>query len=206
MVESGEIETKKAVDDWILDLKPLIQGGASLSGYQRDLLFLNLKTKRYLDVSGVSGIDSPSDGRAAIYADLDNDGDLDVFLTTIQGPSHLLFRNNVGQDGSWIRVSLEGTSSGRDAFGTIVRVRSALGLQTKIKTGGEGYLSQHDPRLLFGLATDSQVDWLEVVWPSGIEQRFENVAAGTHLLIREGQDEYETIADLSSHLPDRAPN
>ena len=162
---TGDNETKQEVDDWILRLKPLIQGGNSLGGYQRDVLFMNLGTKRFVDISGVSGLDSITDGRAAIYADFDNDGDLDVFLVTIQGPSHLLFRNNVGHEGSWIRVSLQGTKSGRDAFGAIVRVESSLGTQTKVKTGGEGYLSQHDPRLLFGLGSDSHAARLEVIWP-----------------------------------------
>ncbi|MCZ6493522.1 MAG: CRTAC1 family protein [Planctomycetota bacterium] len=196
VVASGEATNpKEEVDAWILRLKPLVQGGYSLSGYERDCLFLNLGTKRYLDISGASGIDSVTDGRAAVYADFDSDGDLDVFLTTIQGPSHLLFRNNVGQDAAWIRVSLIGTRSGRDAFGAIVRVKSSLGVQTKAKLGGEGYLSQHDPRLLFGLAADPHVDWLEVIWPSGLRQRFENLPTGAHMRITEGRPEIETVPD-----------
>ena len=201
----GETETKKEVDDWILRLKPLVQGGFSLGGYQRDVLFLNLGTKHYLDISGVSGIDSITDGRAAIYADFDNDGDLDVFLVTIQGPSHLLFRNNVGQKNSWIRVSLQGAHSGQDAFGAIVRVKSSMGIQTKVKTGGEGYLSQHDPRLLFGLGSDKQVDWLEVIWPSGLTQRFENIVTDAHLRITEGQEQFQLVSERRATLPDPVP-
>lgn len=191
---SSEAQIKQVVDAWLLRLKPLMQGGFSLSGYERDGLFMNLGNKRYLDISGISGLDSITDGRAAIYADFDTDGDLDVFLTTIQGPSHLLFRNNVGQNRSWIRVSLQGTRSGRDAFGAVVRVKSSPGIQAKAKTGGEGYLSQHDPRLLFGLGSDTHVDWLEVTWPSGLTQRFENIAAGTHVRITEGHDRMETVS------------
>jgi len=97
-------------------------------------LYLNLGTRKFLEVSGVSGIDSISDGRAAVFADFDNDGDLDVFLTTIQGQTHLLFRNNVGQAGNYVRVSLEGTSGlGLDAYGAIVRLRTSSGVLTKIK-------------------------------------------------------------------------
>jgi len=188
----AETETKREVDDWILRMKPLIQGGFSLGGFQRDVLFINLGTKRYFEISGISGIDSDTDGRSAIYADFDNDGDLDVFLTTIQGKSNLLFRNNVGQNSSWVRVSLKGTNSGHDAFGTIVRVKYSNGVQTKVKLGGEGYLSQHDPRLLFGIGADLRVDEIEVIWPSGLKQRFENISAGTHMRITEGQDKFET--------------
>jgi len=188
-----EKETKIEVDNWILGLKPLLQGGYSLGGYERDVLFLNLGTKHYLDISGVSGIDSETDGRGAIYADFDNDGDLDVFLTTIQGPSNLLFRNNVGHNNSWVRVSLKGSDSGEDAFGTIVRIKTKSGIQTKVKLGGEGYLSQHDPRLLFGIGSDSGVDWIEVIWPSGLEQRFDNIPVKAHLLITEAHGEFDLI-------------
>ncbi|MDA2934896.1 ASPIC/UnbV domain-containing protein [Acidobacteria bacterium AH-259-D05] len=212
MAKDSEEETPKQsgneeeVDAFILRLKPLVQGGLSFSGYERDALYLNLGTKRYLDISGISGIDSITDGRAAVYADFDNDGDLDVFLVTIQGPSQLLFRNNVGQNNSWIRVSLEGKRSGRDAFGTIVRVKSSTGIQTKVKTGGEGYLSQHDPRLLFGLGSDTHIDWLEVVWPTGLKQRFENITAGTHLRISEGQDQFTIVSERRANLPDPLPS
>lgn len=196
---------EEEVDAFILRLKPLVQGGLSFSGYERDALFMNLGTKQYLEISGISGLDSKSDGRGAIYADFDNDGDLDVFLTTIQGPTNLLFRNNVGQNSSWIRVSLEGTRSGRDAFGAIVRVKSAIGVQTKVKLGGEGYLAQHDQRLLFGLGADRRVDWLEVIWPSGLKQRFENIPADTHLRITEAENQFETIVRQRANLPDPLP-
>ena len=94
--------------------------GFSFSGYERDALFLNREGKKFTDISGVSGIDSITDGRAAVFADFDNDGDEDVLLTTIQGPAHLLFRNNVGQDNHWLRIILEGgKETGRDAFGSV---------------------------------------------------------------------------------------
>jgi hypothetical protein len=65
-----------------------------------------------------------------------------VFMTTIQGQSHLLFRNNVGQDHGWLRVAVEGGPSlGRDAFAAVVRVRTSAGVLTKTKAGGSGYIS-----------------------------------------------------------------
>ena len=82
------------------------QKGFSFSGYERDGLYLNLGTKKFVDISGVSGIDSITVGRSSVFADFDNDGDYDVFMTTIQNESHLLFRNNVGQSSNWLRISL----------------------------------------------------------------------------------------------------
>ena len=127
-------------------MRLIAQQGFSFSGYERDLLCLNLGTGKYLDVSGISGIDSISDGRAAVFADFDNDGDLDVFLTTIQGDAHLLFRNNIGQANNFLRIVLEGSRElGRDAYGAVVRLRTSAGTMTKIKSGGSGFIAQHEP-------------------------------------------------------------
>lgn len=164
----------------------MFKEGFSFSGYERDPLYLNLGTKKFKDISGVSGIDSITDGRAGVFADFDNDGDLDVFVTTIQGDAHLLFRNNVGQNNKFLRVALEGTTSGRDAFGAVVRVKTSAGKLTKLKSGGAGFISQHDPRLLFGLGQDERVEAIEVIWPSGKVETFGGAAAGSSVLLREG--------------------
>ncbi|GAC1628162.1 MAG: hypothetical protein NVS9B13_25740 [Candidatus Acidiferrum sp.] len=178
--------------------------GFSFSGYERDALFLNLRGKKFQDISGVSGIDSISDGRAAVFADFDNDGDYDVFLTTIQGPGHLLFRNNVGQDNNWLRIILEGGRDlGRDAYGSVVRLKTSAGTLTKIKSGGAGFLSQHDPRLLFGLGTDDRAQSLEVTWANGKVEAFRgDLRAGATLLLREGAGRAEEVKLGHANLPD----
>jgi len=178
--------------------------GFSFSGYERDPLYLNLGTKKFMDISGVSGIDSITDGRAGVFADFDNDGDLDVFSTTIQGQAHLLFRNNVGQANNWLRVALEGNErTGRDAFSAIVRVKTSAGTLTKIKDGGSGFISQHDPRLLFGLGQDARAEWIEVTWPHGKVERFAGEAkAGTTLLLREGMGRAQEVSVARASLPD----
>src|SRR5215213_2472393 len=168
--------------------------GFSFSGYERDPLYLNLGTKKFVDISGVSGIDSITDGRAGVFADFDNDGDLDVFSTTIQNQAHLLFRNNVGQDSNYLRIALEGDRTGRDAFGAVVRVKTSAGILTKIKSGGSGFISQHDPRLLFGLGKDQKAESIEVTWANGKVERFEAVAsAGSTLLLKEGTGKAQAV-------------
>ena len=146
----------------------VFEEGFSFSGYERDPLYLNTGAKKFIDISGVSGLDSITDGRAGVFADFDNDGDTDVFMTTIQGEAHLLFRNNVGQEGRHLRVMLEGDrATGRDAYGAVVRVKTSQGTLTKVKSGGSGFVSQHDPRLLFGLGGDERAQEVEVTWPGG---------------------------------------
>src|SRR5215212_5180231 len=178
--------------------------GFSFSGYERDPLYLNTGAKKFMDVSGVSGIDSITDGRAGVFADFDNDGDLDVFMTVIQGQSHQLFRNNVGQDNNWLRVSLEGgRASGRDAFGAVVRVKTSAGTLTKIKSGGSGFISEHDPRLLFGLGRDAQAASVEVTWPGNKVERYEgDFRAGSTVLLRRGAGRAEGLKLTAARLPD----
>ena len=180
----------------------LFEEGLSFSGFERDALFLNREGTRFQEISGVSGIDSISDGRSAVPVDLDNDGDLDIFLTTIQGEGHLLFRNNVGQDKGFIRVELEGTKSGRDAFGAQVRVKTPLGVQTRILSGGSGFMAQPDRRLLFGLGDAAGVEWMEVTWPSGVRQRFGPISAGVSLKVVEEEADYQALSLPPAALPD----
>jgi thiol-disulfide isomerase/thioredoxin len=176
--------------------------GFSFSGYERDQLMLNLGEGKFLDISGVSGMDSITDGRGAVFADFDNDGDLDVFLRALHGAAHLMFRNNIGNDRGFLRIALEGRESTRDAYGAVVRVKTSRGILTKVKSGGSGYLSQSDPRLLFGLGEDARAEWLEVTWPSGKKERFEGPAANTSLLLVEGESQLRRVAVTRTSLPD----
>lgn len=160
--------------------------GFSFSGYERDPLFMNVGGKKVMDISGVSGIDSVTDGRAAVFADFDNDGDTDILMTTIQGPGHLVFRNNVGSAARHVRITLKGDSR-VSAIGAEVKVQAGGMLLTRLNSCGEGYLSQHDPRLLFGLGTSDFVDWIEVRWPDGKTERHTGpFAHGTSWLITPG--------------------
>jgi len=190
---SGEFASRQA---------DLFSEGFSFSGYERDLVCLNLGDGRYVDISGVSGADSVSDGRATVRADFDNDGDLDIFLRAVHNRAHFLFRNQVGQDNAWIRVALRGTDGATDAFGAVVRVKTNAGVQTKVKAGGGGFLSQSDPRLVFGMGDQERAEWIDVAWPSGRTQRFSGPEAGASVLVVEGEDDLRSIDESIFALPD----
>ena len=199
---STEEEKEGSAGSFFQQLREFLGTGFSFSGYERDHLMLNLGEGKFLDISGVSGMDSITDGRGAVFADFDNDGDLDVFLRSVHGTAHLMFRNNVGNAKGFLRVALEGRESTRDAFGAVVRVKTSRGILTKVKSAGSGYLSQSDPRLLFGLGEDAKAEWLEVSWPSGKKERLEGPAANTSLLLVEGESQPRRVAETRTSLPD----
>ncbi|NKB67545.1 MAG: redoxin family protein [Candidatus Latescibacteria bacterium] len=176
--------------------------GFSFSGFERDKLYWRQPGGRFVDISGLSGLDSITDGRGAACADFDNDGDADIFLTALQGQAHHLFRNNVGQESGFIRVALTGRASGPDAFGAEVRMQTSQGVLTQVKAGGSGFVSQSDPRLLFGLGDDPQAEWLEVRWPGGQRQRFGPVAARSSVRVIEGQEQLLYQEEARFSLPE----
>jgi peroxiredoxin len=202
VVAAAEDQEKAGNDEYQgRHMNAIFQEGFSFSGYERDLLSWSQQGREFLTISGISGVDSISDGRGSVYADFDNDGDLDIFLVALQGNAHYLFRNNLGSENNFLRVSLRGVDAGRDAFGALVHVKTSQGVQTRVRTGGSGFLSQHDPRLLFGLGKDSAAEWMEVTWPGGDKQRWENLGAGSYE-IRQGHAQIERIRETVSPLPD----
>jgi len=117
-------------------------------------------------------------GRGAAFGDLDNDGDIDVVMSSVGQPAVVL-RNDGGSRRNWIRIRTTGSASNRDGIGCRVKVVSPSGLsQYSMMTTAVGYLSASDKRLIVGLAGDSLATLVEIRWPSGAVQRFENVKAG----------------------------
>jgi enediyne biosynthesis protein E4 len=152
------------------------------------LLFHNQGHGRFENVSNDVGPDfrRPIVARGAAYADFDHDGDLDVLISTNDGPA-LLYRNEGGNRNNWITVRLSGTKSNRSALGTVVRIESPLGKQWRTVHSGSSYCSQSDLALTFGLAQDRTISVLAVEWPSGTRQHFTNIAPNQFLSIDESR-------------------
>ena len=153
---------------------------------QPPLLLRNRGDGSFDDVSRPAGeaFNRPVLGRGAAYADFDGDGDLDLVLTALSGPARLL-RNEGANRNNWLRVRLAGQGSNRRGIGAMVRIGSASGVQTRMVRSGSSYASQSELPLTFGLGSDTAVDWLEVAWPSGVTQRFADLAASRRVSIDE---------------------
>ena len=135
-----------------------------------------------------SALQKPVVGRGAAYGDIDNDGDWDLLVTTSNGPTHL-YRNDGGNRNRWIKLKLIGTKSNRNGIGAKITVKSKSGTQTRTIKSGSSYCSQSELSAIVGLGTDSQVDTIRVVWPSGMVDVLVNVRPNQSLIITEGGNE-----------------
>jgi enediyne biosynthesis protein E4 len=153
---------------------------------QSALLFRNTGKGRFENASDSVGADltRPVVARGAAYADFDRDGDLDVLITTNHGPARLL-RNDGGNANRWVSFKLTGARSNRSGLGAVVRVESPSGKQWQTVHSGSSYCSQSDLAVTFGLGRDAGITAVEVMWPSGVKQRFTNVAPNRHYIIGE---------------------
>jgi hypothetical protein len=146
-------------------------GTASLSGYERSRVLLN-REGRLTDVAEAVGVTDHYDGRAVAVVDLFNRGVLDVVVAN-QGAPVLVYRNTVAPGNHWIAFELVGTRSNRSAIGAEVVVAFGGRRQRRVVAGGMGFASQNDRRLHFGLGGETQVEDVEIRWPSGEVQRLE---------------------------------
>lgn len=155
---------------------------------QRPHLFLNDGRGGLKDVAGAvgGGFADPKIGRGAAYADIDNDGDLDVLITTNQGPAYL-YRNDQLSGNKSLRLRLIGTKSNRSAIGANVKVFYGDGrIASRNVKSGSSYLSQSELPVTFGAGKHTSVQRLVVEWPSGAVQEFKSVRTGARYVLTEG--------------------
>ncbi len=195
------------------------KGRMSLSGSERNHLFVKGASGAYVDVSGNSGIDSPSDGRSIAMLDIDRDGSQDLLLTSTNEHLLRIFRNRVpdlGSRSSFIGVRLVGGNTGwgasdgfssRDGIGA--RITLTVGDRSLLRElrAGEGFAAQHSRTLVFGLGDASEPSSIEIRWPSGRRSSLSDVAPGTLVTVYEdhGMSPDGTGFSLARYRPEGRP-
>ena len=167
---------------------PEVERVKTEAGYkQRKVVYRNLGNGRFEDVSERLGppVTTPAAGRGAAFADLDNDGDIDVVVNNVHAAPDL-FTLTAPRDAHWLTLKLVGTTSNRSAIGSRVRLVSAGGTQLQEVRGGGSYYSQNDLRPHFGLGRDAVVDRVDVRWPNGREERWTAPKVDQILTLTEG--------------------
>jgi hypothetical protein len=155
------------------------------------LLFHNRGNGKFEDVTDKVGsaLRQPIVGRGAAYLDFDNDGDLDLVITTSNGPAKLL-RNDNGNQNDVLRIGTIGTRSNRDGIGAKITVKTAKGLRLfGMVKDGAGYLSQSELPLTFGLGKPEagKTVSLEIVWPSGKQESIADIKPNQFITLKEGK-------------------
>jgi hypothetical protein len=151
------------------------------------LMFRNNGHGVFENVSDLLGPDFqlPRVSRGAAVADFDNDGDLDILVNN-NGQAPQLLRNDGGNSNHWLQILLIGTKSNRDGVGARVKVSAGNLILQDQRKGGMSYQSAQDPRLHFGLGPHSNVDAIEIFWPSGSVTRLASIKSDQIIAVSEG--------------------
>ncbi|GAB3905125.1 VCBS repeat-containing protein [Larkinella knui] len=162
--------------------------------------FKNNGDLTFSNVSRAWGMNLPSNSNGAVYADLDNDGDLDLIINNINKPA-FIYRNetNTRSKNHYLRVKLEGSGANRFGLGTQLTLSRKGQQQYLEQMPSRGYQSTVSPILHFGLGTDATIDTLRIVWPTGKQQVLTNVKADQLLVVSE--KEAKTTPGPSSPAP-----
>ena len=165
------------------------------------LLLAGNGSGRFVDATASAGppLTAPRIGRGLAVGDLDNDGRVDLLVVSQGEP--LAYLHNDTPGGRYLVLRLEGDRSGRDAVGARVVVTSGGRRRSVWRFGGGSYLSASDSRLHVGLGGRNRAESVEVFWPSGRTDRFENLKADTGYLLREGRSAAEPLGGFEAAGP-----
>ncbi|OQP44616.1 RNA-binding protein [Niastella yeongjuensis] len=163
-------------------------------------LFANNKNCTFSNVSAQWGFNRASNSNGAAYADLDNDGDLDLIINNINQPAYI-YRNEARQQtGShYLQVQLHGLPGNTQGIGAKLILYSKAGQQYLEQMPTRGYLSTVSGILHFGLGTQSTIDSLQIIWPRGKQQLFKGIEADQLLVVDE--KEASEIFKINSASP-----
>ena len=158
--------------------------GRSLSGYQQKKVWMNDGAGKFEDVAQPVGVTDTYDGRSIALADLWNTGVLDAVVANQGGPL-LIYKDRVAPGNDWIEFDLEGTKSNRSAIGAQVTLFWNGQKQIQYVSGGDGFASQNDRRVHFGLGKNPQIEKVVIRWPSGDLQTLDHLAPNQLVHVKE---------------------
>jgi len=154
--------------------------------------FENQKNLHFKDQSEESGIDLPSFSNGAAYADLDNDGDLDLVISNLDDSAYIYRNQSIeNKSGNYLVVKLQGLENNKNGIGSNITIRYGENIQNRQHIISRGYQSGVSNQIHFGLGAENTIDELLIKWPSGKSERIKNVKANQVLYLKE-ENAYES--------------
>jgi len=165
------------------------------------LLYRNNGNGTFTDISRAAGpaISTPAPARGLAVGDLLNNGGLSAVIANRNAPPSLLV-NRSTYPNHWIEIKTIGTRSNRDGIGARITVKTAFRKHVDEVRSGSSYISNNDKRVHFGLGESSHIELLEVRWPSGLVERFSDLAADRILTIKEGSGQQKMSANNKNSI------
>ncbi len=171
---------------------------AKVSQGQPKQLLLNTGNGYFTDVTASAGIalQDMQSARGSVSADFDNDGDVDLYIAHNNDLGQYLV--NESPKKHWLGLKLTGTKSNRDAVGAVVQLTTANGKQIRSVVSGEGFLSDSDKRIIFGLGDEDKIDQLIINWPGGRKQTINSIPVDHYWLIEENNNKIDELPVTSA--------
>lgn len=161
--------------------------------YRQPLMLFRNTGSGFKNISGESGpiFKKPMSARGVAIGDFDNNGYLDILVSSNNEPPLLL--RNTGAGNHWLGLKLVGKKANRDGVGARITYQASDLKRMRMKVGGGSYLSSCDPRVVLGIGKRTKIDWIEIAWPepSGLKQRLTDLPIDRYITIHEGEPSWK---------------
>jgi len=169
-------------------------------------MYKNLGNLKFSDKSEAWGITLPTCSNGAAYADLDNDGDLDLVLNNSDTLAFLYKNNSIEKKlGNYLKISFEGNKDNVNGIGARVTIKIKNGIQLKEHYTSRGFQSAVGNSLHFGLGDVTVVDTLEVIWSDGSIQSLAEIEGNQHLTLKYENAKKQDVAKQRQEKNNRTP-
>lgn len=173
---SDQLQKNKSADQIVIQQMP--------EGKLNNYIFKGTTGLKFIDHSETWGINEPLFSNGAAYADLDNDGNLDIVVNNINAPASI-YKNNSGKvlKNHFLDIQLKSNTNNKMAFGSKAVIKTKTSTQFNYVSASRGFESASTTVLHFGLGTEDKIDTVQITWPDGVLQTLTNVKADQKLII-----------------------
>jgi enediyne biosynthesis protein E4 len=175
---ASQLQSGKSADKLSIEQMP--------EGKLNNYIFKGTADLKFMDKTTEWGFDAPTFSNGAAYADLDNDGDLDLVINNINEPAGI-YANNTNQQATnhYLDIQLKGDNANTFGYDSKVILKNSDGIQYAYATASRGFESASSSIIHFGLGSKTKVDTLQVIWPDDRTETLTNISANQCLVVKQ---------------------